>query len=252
MSQSSLQGGNRMEGHNRRRDFWRWVPLAAVGLVLGVGYALGLHRYVSLGYLAEAGDMLAAWSRAHPVLAPVLFMAVCAGAVACAFPVASIFTVFGGFLFGWLAGGLMSAVAVTAGTTVFFVVARTAFGDMLTRRLKGRAARIAAGFDENAFSYLMALRMMPAFPALLVTLAAALARMGVGAFVGATFVGILPATLAYAWLGEGAGSVLDAARAAGRQAGLRDLVTPELTIAFVLLAVIAFIPPLVRSRRRRD
>ena len=58
-------------------------------------------------------------------------------------------------------------------------------------------------------------------------------------------IGILPGALAYSWLGQGLDSVLLAAKAAGRDASIHDLVTPEITIAF------AGPRPCRAARRRR-
>ena len=65
----------------------------------------------------------------------------------------------------------------------------------------------------------------------------------------ATFVGILPGTFAYAWLGEGVESVLEAARQSGREATLSDLVTPQITLAFAALALVAILAAVVRTLR---
>ena len=65
------------------------------------------------------------------------------------------------------------------------------------------------------------------------------------------FFGILPGTFAYAYLGEGVDSVLMAAREAGRDISIGDLVTTEITIAFAALAVVAAIPTIVKKIRGR-
>ena len=59
-------------------------------------------------------------------------------------------------------------------------------------------------------------------------------------------IGILPGALAYSWLGQGLDSVLLAAKAAGRRASVHDLVTPEITIAFAGLALVALLAAIVR------
>lgn len=230
---------------------WRFAPALVVAAGLVAGYALGLQRYLSLDFLAASSDALTGYAAAHPVLAPALFFAAYVAAVAFSFPAASVLTVFGGFLFGWLAGGLLVAFAATLGATLLFLAARGAFADVLRRRLGGFAGRVAAGFEEDAFGYLLALRLAPVFPFFVVNIAPAFFKVGLRTYVAATFLGILPATFAYAWLGQGVGSVVEAARRAGRTAGLADIVTPQITLAFALLALVAALPPIVRRIRRR-
>jgi uncharacterized membrane protein YdjX (TVP38/TMEM64 family) len=233
------------------RRLWRYLPAAVILAGLIVGYAMGWHRYLSLEYLATSGDALKAWVAANPVLAPLAFFFVYVFAVAFSFPAASVLTVFAGFLFGWLLAGVLVALAATAGATLLFLAARSAFGNMLRKRVSGRAAKLAEGFEKDAFGYLLALRLAPVFPFFVVNIAPALFKVRLRTYVAATFVGILPGTFAYAWLGQGVDSVLAAARATGREASLSDLVTPEITLAFLLLALVAAISTVVRQIRKR-
>ncbi len=158
-------------------------------------------------------------------------------------------TIFGGFLFGWLVGGAAVALGATAGATTLFLAARSAFGDFLRKRVGGVAARFADGFEKNAFSYLLVLRLAPVFPFFVVNIVPALFNVKLRTYVGATFLGILPGTFAYAYLGQGVDSVLLAARRAGHEASVSDLVTPEITIAFAALAFVAAIPVIINAIR---
>ena len=66
-------------------------------------------------------------------------------------------------------------------------------------------------------------------------------------YVLATFLGILPGTYAYAYLGQGLDSVILSAAQAGRDLSLGDIVTPELTIAFAAMAAVAALAFVVRK-----
>ena len=87
------------------------------GLRLGLGYAMGWHRYLSLDFLAMSRDMLKATVADNYAASAAGFAVVYALAVAFSFPAASVLTIFGGFLFGWLVGGTLVAFAATAGAT---------------------------------------------------------------------------------------------------------------------------------------
>ena len=240
------------KGANARRAAWlRMLPVAILLAGLVLGYAMGWHRFLTLDYLAESRSQLLAWRDANPVLAPAAFALAYTLAVAFSFPAASVLTIFGGFLFGWLTASVLVAFAATLGATILFLVARTAFGGFLRDRVGGRAARLAEGFERNAFSYLLALRLAPVFPFFVVNIAPALFDVPLRTYVAATFLGILPGVAAYSWLGQGAGSVLAAADEAGRSPSLSDLVTGDITIAFAALALVALVPPVVRSLRTR-
>ena len=229
----------------------RFVPLAVVLGGLGVGYALGLHEYLSLDYLTTAREGLQATVAANPVLSAAAFVGIYALATAFAFPAASILTVFAGFLFGWVLGGALTAVAATLGATVLFLAAKTALGDAIKAKAGPKVRKLADGFRENSFSYLLALRLAPIFPFFVINVAPALFGVSLQTYVIATFVGILPGTFAYAYLGQGLDSVLAAAAASGERVSIGDLVTPQITIAFLALGAVALIPTLVKTLRAR-
>jgi uncharacterized membrane protein YdjX (TVP38/TMEM64 family) len=146
----------------------------------------------------------------------------------------------------------MVAFSATAGATIIFIAARSAFGDFLRDKVSGKVKALAEGFEKDAFGYLLVLRLAPVFPFFLMNIAPALFKVPLRSYVAATFVGILPGTFAYTYLGSGIGSVIDAAADAGREATIADVVTPQITLAFVLLAVIAAIPTIVRRVRERN
>ncbi|MCO5160715.1 MAG: TVP38/TMEM64 family protein [Mesorhizobium sp.] len=229
---------------------WRFAPILLVLAGLALGYAMGWQRFLSLAFLAESREALKAYVAQNHLLSIVFFAAVYVLAVAFSFPAASILTIFGGFLFGWLVGGAVVVLAATTGATLLFVAARSAFGNVLRDKVGGWAAKLADGFEESAFGYLLALRLAPVFPFFVVNIAPALFNVGVRTYVAATFLGILPATFAFAYLGEGVDSVLLAALQAGREPSVHDLVTAKIVIAFALLALVALIPTVVRKWRR--
>jgi uncharacterized membrane protein YdjX (TVP38/TMEM64 family) len=151
------------------------------------------------------------------------------------------------FLFGWLLGGTLALIGATIGSALLFLAARSAFGHFLRDRVGGFSARLADGFRQDAFVYLLVLRLAPFIPFVLVNIAPALFGVKLRTFIGATAIGIIPAVFAYAWLGQGLDSVLVAASDAGRAVAVSDLVTPEITIAFAALALVAILAAIVRK-----
>ena len=227
----------------------RFAPLLVVIAGLAFAYLMGWQRFFSLDFLADSRDSLTAFVQANYLVSTVGFAAFYALAVAFSFPAASILTIFGGFLFGWHVGGLLVAVGATLGATAIFLAARSAFGDFLREKVGGRVKNLAEGFEKDAFSYLLVLRIAPVFPFFVMNIAPALFNVPLRSYVIATFLGILPGTFAYTYLGQGIGSVLDAAEAAGTSVSVGDLITTEITLAFVALAVVAAIPIVIKRLR---
>jgi uncharacterized membrane protein YdjX (TVP38/TMEM64 family) len=199
----------------------------------------------------------------HHVLAVLAYIALYITAVAFSVPGAVFLTVAGGFLFGIAVGASAAVIGATVGATLIFLVARTALGEPLLRRAGPRAAKLAQGFRNDAFSYLLFLRLVPAFPFFLVNLVPAFAGVRLGPFVAATALGVIPAAFVYAFAGTGLDSVIAAQKksygdclAAGRSDchltfDARDVLTPQLLGALVALGVLALLPVLVRRWRAR-
>ena len=241
----------------------RVALLAAFVVLIGVAYALGWHRQLSLETLVRHRAAIEAFIGAHYLLALGMFIGIYIGAVSLSIPVAFLLTITGGFLFGPVIGPLAAIAGATIGGTVVFLVAQTALGEFLARRAGPRVAKLAEGFRADAFHYLLFLRLTPIFPFWLVNLAPALFGVPLRTFILATIIGVAPATFAYGFLGSGLGSVIAAQEvsynecvAAGRafcqlNFDVRDAVTPQLLAALAALGLAALIPVAVKRLRAR-
>lgn len=227
----------------------RFLPLVLILSGLVIGYALGLHEYLSFSALAEQRDQLQTFVAENFILSALAYFLLYILAVAFSFPAASILTIFGGFLFGWFFGGILTAVGATIGATILFKVSQTAFGDFLRAQAGPYAAKLSDGFQKDAFSYLLFLRIAPLFPFFVMNILPGLFNIPLRTYVGATMIGILPGTFAYTYLGQGVDSVLISAAQSGREATLADLVTIDITVAFAVLAVVAAAPTLIKKFR---
>ena len=194
-----------------RRTWRRLIPVAAVMLAAAGVYASGLHQYLSLDTLRLQRANLQDFVADHPAASVGVYMAVYVVAVVLSLPGSLFLSLTGGFLFGMWLGAAATWFAATAGATVIFLVARTAFGSALKARAGGFIAKLERGFRRNAFSYLLSLRLMPAAPFFVVNLVPAFLNVKTRDFVAATALGIIPGTLVYASIGAGLGAVFDAA-----------------------------------------
>jgi uncharacterized membrane protein YdjX (TVP38/TMEM64 family) len=252
-------------GAPRSLALWaRWLPLVVLLSGMGAGYLLGAHHYLSLAAIVDTRDRFKSVIDAQPVLAIACFVVVYAVAVSVSMPGASLFTLAGGLIFGWLAGGLASALAATLGAAAVFLVARSAFGETLAKKAGPQVAKMQAGFRDNALSYLLFLRLVPAFPFFIVNIVPALVGIPFRTYLLGTALGILPGTFAFASIGSGLDSVVMSAKAAQLAClaatpasacpltiELATLVTPEVKIACGMLGVLALIPVVLKSWRRR-
>ena len=250
---------------NRPRSLTRrLMPLIVVVLLAGAGYLLVGHSGISLEALVRHRMAIDGFVSEHRVLAVLAYIAIYMAAVALSLPGAVFLTVSGGFLFGLAVGASAAVIGATIGATLIFLVARTALGEPLLRRAGPRAAQLARGFRDDAFSYLLFLRLVPAFPFFLVNLVPAFAGVRLAPFVAATALGVIPGALVYAFAGTGLDSVIAAQQtahgdclAAGRPDchmafDAKDVLTPQLIGALLALGLLALVPVVVKRLRARS
>lgn len=225
----------------------RLLPLAVLAAGLGAFFALGLHRTLTLDGLAARRTDLAAFVAGQGALAVAAYVAAYALAVAFSVPGGTVLTVAGGFLFGVVWGSAYAVAGATLGALAVFLAARTALGGALRRRAGPWVGRLQAGFAENAFSYMLFLRLVPLFPFWLVNLVPAFLGVRLRVYALATLLGIVPGVVVYASVGNGLGAVLDA----GARPDLGLVFCPEVMLPLLGLAALSLLPVAVKAWRRR-
>lgn len=224
----------------------RFGPLAVIVILFVAAFASGLAGHLSLEELRERGTELQAFAHERPVLCTVIYLAVYIGSVAISLPGALILSLTGGFLFGPIGGGFAAVTGASGGSTITYLVFRTAFGDALRRKPGAFLTRVEEGFKGDAFSYLLTLRLIPAFPLLVVNVAAGLMNIRARTFVLASVVGMIPSSFVYAGIGAGLGHIF----ARGGPVTLETLLSPRVYLPIIGMGVLAFLPPLWRHWRK--
>lgn len=246
----------------------RLAPLIVIGALMALVFAMGWHKHLSFKTIGLNYEALKGFVADNLVLALAAYMALYVAVIALSLPGGLVMTLSGGLLFGWLAGAIATVVAATIGATIIFLVARTSLGEGLAARAGPWVSKLADGFKENALSYLLFLRLVPAFPFFVVNLVPALLGVPLTTYVLGTFVGIIPGTTAFSVLGAGLGSAVESQNAIYNEClakqgargpelctysiDTKSLVTTELLAAFVLLGVVALIPVAIKRLKARS
>ena len=222
-------------------------PLLALALAIVAVFALDLDRYLTFAALREHRAALTALVKGNVLLAALAFVVVYALAVALSVPGGAILTIAGGFMFGSIFATILVLVAATLGATLVFLIAKSALGDPLRARAGPFLKRMEAGFQEDAFNYLLVLRLIPLFPFWIVNLVPAFLGVPLRTYVLGTFIGIIPGSFVFASVGAGIGSVLDS----GQEFSPASVLTPQIVIALVGLALLALLPVVYRKLKAR-
>ena len=228
----------------------RWVRLAPMAVLLcglALFLAMGWHRYISFEQLREHRETLEQWIAARGIWAPVIYGLAYAAMIAFSIPGGAVATIVGGFFFGLVTGSIAVVVSATVGATVLFLAARTALGAILRRKSEGWLHRMEEGFRENAFSYLLVLRLIPLFPFWLVNLVPAFLGVRLRTYAIATFFGIMPGSIVYVSLGNGIGALLES----GGSPDLGIIFRAEILLPLIGLAFLSMLPVAYKRYQRR-
>lgn len=172
----------------------KWLLLAGVLVALVAGVKLlpvQAWLQAALGWLAEMGP----WG-------PVLFVALYAGATIFFLP-GSILTFGAGALFGVGWGSVYVSLASTLGATGAFIVGRYLARGTVARWVESdeRFAAIDQAVAHEGWKIVGLTRLSPVFPFALLNYAFGLTRVSLRDYVWASWVGMMPGTVLYVYLG---------------------------------------------------
>ncbi len=226
----------------------RFLPLIAIGIALGGAFALGLGDFLTYDALRENRHILMAFVEEQGLLAIAVFIGLYIVATALSLPGGAILSVAGGFLFGTAFGTIYIVVGATLGAVGIFLAAKTALGDALKAKAGPWLKKLEAGFQENALSYLLVLRLVPLFPFFVVNLVPAFLGVGLKVFTLGTAIGIIPGAFVFASVGAGLGSVFDS----NAEFTPSSVLTPEVIIALAGLSILSLTPLVYKKIRNRS
>ncbi|MEM1076608.1 MAG: VTT domain-containing protein [Pseudomonadota bacterium] len=228
-----------------KQTFLRRLPLFIILAVAVVG-AFFLKDYFSFEALRDNREALIAFRDQHFVLTVLVFVASYIVIVAFSLPGALVATLTGGFLFGTLGGSFLSVTAATTGATLIFLAARHGFGERLKERMDasdGTVGKIKKGIDDNQWSMLFFMRLVPVVPFFVANLVPAFLAVPLYRYVVSTFFGIIPGSLVYSSVGAGLGEVF----ASGQSPNLGIIFEPHILFPILGLSLLSLMPVLVKA-----
>ncbi|WP_154666804.1 TVP38/TMEM64 family protein [Litoreibacter arenae] len=228
----------------------RKLPILIIVAVAAIG-AFTLRDYLSFDALRDNREALIAFRDANYLLAVLGFIAIYVVIVAFSLPGAAIATLTGGFLFATFPGFLYNIIAATIGATAIFSAARMGFGEKLASRMEageGLVKRIKDGIDENQWSVLFLIRLVPAVPFFVANLVPALVDVPLRRFVISTFFGIIPGSIVYTSVGAGLGEVFER----GDTPNLGIIFEPHILLPILGLCALALLPIILKAVRGKE
>lgn len=157
-----------------------------------------------------------------------------------AFLPGSLLTLAAGFAYGPVWGLALASPASVVGATCAFLLGRTLLRDWAAARVGGsrRLKAIDAAVGREGFKIVLLLRLSPLFPFNVLNYALSLSKVGVGTYVIASFLGMLPGTALYVYLGSLAPAAAELNSAAGGGGTTRTVLYVAGLAATIAVAVI--------------
>ena len=215
--------------------------VALVAAAIGLFFWLDGPKFLDLQTLKSSRDGLQALYEQKPVLMLGGFFLIYVAAAAVSLPGAAVLTLAGSAVFGFWAGLLAVSFASSLGSTLACALSRYVLRDMIRQRFTIAIAKMDTGVAHEGAWYLFSLRLVPVIPFFLINLAMGLTSMPLRTFYWVSQLGMLPGTAVY----------VNAGTELGRIESLRDILSPGLLAAFVLLAVFPVAAKWALKRFRR-
>src|SRR5579862_5726406 len=123
----------------------------------------------------------------------------------------SILTAGAGLVYGTLVGVLIVSPASILGATGSFLIARYFAGEWVERKLRAypKFAAVDHAIQKQSFKVVLLIRLQPVIPFVLLNYALGLTRVRLRDYVLASWIGMLPATIVYVYLGSALHNVSD-------------------------------------------
>src|SRR5437773_8915591 len=177
------------------RSKWRWVLYA----VVGIGIVLALKYFHVQDLLKSALD----WIGNLGPWGPVIFVGLYVVATVLFVP-GSVLTLGAGAVFGVALGSVCVSISATLGATAAFLVGRYLARDAIGRKIEKheKFATIDRAVADEGWKIVLLTRLSPVFPFTLLNYAFGLTRVKLSQYVLASWIGMIPGTVMYVYLGS--------------------------------------------------
>ena len=193
--------------HSKMRKYWKLSLLATFLLVIIILNYTGTFSFINISLISKHNVFILDYIENNFYKACLIYILTYILVVVLSLPGAWLLTLTGGFAFGWQVGSLITVFGATIGACIIFVITKSLFGNFFKNKIdnkKGMLKKLKQGIHNNAFSYLLFMRLMPIFPFVFVNIAPAIIGIRLNIFLVTTFIGIIPGTIVYSLIGAGA------------------------------------------------
>ncbi len=215
----------------------KFIVAAALIFIVVCIYFFMLRPYLTLQALKEHSIALREFAKENPILSVAMYIAMYVCAALCAFPIAALLTISGGFLFGTYCAVLYATIGATIGAIGAFLLTRYFFGNWLQVKFASALRRFNQELEIHGSSYFLSVRLIAVIPFFLVNICAGLTRVPLSLFIITTIIGVIPAEYVFAFAGNQLATI----------DSMNDIFSHNIVGALFLLAILALLPVIFKK-----
>jgi uncharacterized membrane protein YdjX (TVP38/TMEM64 family) len=164
-------------------------------------FVISILLWMNHQYLHITPQNIRDWILSFGWMAPPLYIFLYTFRPLILFP-ASLLSLTGGLAFGALWGSVYTIIGATLGALLSFLVSRYFGKRLVNKQWTGKWSKLEMKLEEHGFLYTLLIRLIPVVSFDLVSYAAGVSKIRLLPYLLGTFIGIIPATFAYNFLGS--------------------------------------------------
>lgn len=216
--------------------------LIVVALIVYINFQFKQRNIITLENLDYYRDYLINFVEQYWFISIIIYILVYVLVITLALPGVAVMTFTGGVLFPFKYAFIIVVIASTIGAIINFIMSRYFLQDFFEKIFSQSIKKINARIEKGGFKNLLILRTIPVFPYSMVNFALAISELSMIKFVTVTILGKIPGSLIIIYAGSNMAEV----------DSMRDLATPGMILAIVLLLGFILLPIIYKLKNRQE
>ena len=208
-------------------------------IVFGIVYLIGVYNPISMELIINQHGQIKNIISEQPILSFTTTIFIVAFLVSIMGPITPI-CILAGFYFGFYEGLIISIIGETLGAIIVFLYGRYLFKEYFLKLLGERFGKFKDGFNKNAISYLMFIRVVGGTPFGVQNLLPAILDMKLRDYFIATIFGVIPWAYILVSLGNGLSNIVEAEQFDSSMLFKAEYITPLIIIASIVLLPVLY------------
>ena len=214
-------------------------------IVVGIVYLIGVYNPISIEFIINQHGQIKNIISEKPILSFTTTIFIVVFLVSIMGPITPI-CILAGFYFGFYEGLIILIIGETLGAVIVFLYGRYLFKEYFLKLLGERFSKFKEGFNKNAISYLMFVRVVGGTPFGVQNLLPAILDMKLRDYFIATIFGVIPWAYILVSLGNGLSNIVEAEQFDSSMLFKAEYITP-----LIIIATIVLLPVLYKLLKKR-